>query len=103
MKRGPVMPGRHVSPRRCIVVWRMYEGGASRVQMNDYLKRKFGEEQSIADRTLGSIIKRGREHGDPCWRAPRIIAGRTLTSEHDRTIFNALEDDASTMTAELVV
>jgi hypothetical protein len=79
----------------------MHEGGASREATNDVLKKRFGEDQWVRYRTYYNIIRRGREHGDPCWKRPRKIAGRTLTDEHERTIFTTLESEPATMTCEL--
>ena len=50
------MTGRHVSPRRCVIVWRMHEGGASREATNDVLKKRFGEDQWVRYTTYYNII-----------------------------------------------
>ena len=94
------MPGKLISPRRRHVVWRMHNRGASHATINTFLKYQFGASQSVSSGSITNICAAGRQHGDPCHRAPRTTA-RSLNAGHAAVLGGALDADASALTEEL--
>jgi hypothetical protein len=94
------MPGKLISPRRRHVVWRMHNRGASHATINTFLKYQFGASQSVSSGSITNICAAGRQHGDPCHRAPRTTA-RSLNAGHAAVLGGALDVDASALTEEL--
>ena len=78
----------------------MHNRGASHATINTFLKYQFGASQSVSSGSITNICAAGRQHGDPCHRAPRTTA-RSLNAGHAAVLGGALDADASALAEEL--